>query len=173
LSRSVAVFGSSRAAQDSLDYRNAVAVGHEIAERGGRVVCGGGGGVMEAVCRGASEAGGRTLGVVIGDAAPNRWVTDVVREADLATRLRRLRDESGSAVFFPHGLGTMLEIAWMAESIAKGEIAPRPLVFLGLFWRRTAALAVSEAVGPGAGALVESIRFASVPEDAVAAAYRG
>ena len=170
---SIAVFGSSRVPKDSPDYEHAFVLGREIAQRGARVVCGGAGGVMEAVCRGASEAGGRTLGVVIGDAVPNAWVTDLLRERDLAARLRRLRDESQAGLFLPHGLGTMLEIAWMAESIAKGQVAPRPLVFLGLFWRRTVALAVSEAVGPGAGALVESIRFASAPEDAVAAAYRG
>jgi uncharacterized protein (TIGR00725 family) len=170
LSPSVAVFGSSRAAQDSLDYRNAVAVGHEIAKRGGRVVCGGGGGVMEAACRGAAEAGGKSLGVVIGDAAPNRWVTDVVREGELAARLRRLRDESGSAIFFPRGLGTMLELAWMVESVVKGEIAPRPLVFLGLFWRRTVALALSEATGRGAESLAGSVSFASSGAEAVSRA---
>jgi predicted Rossmann-fold nucleotide-binding protein len=109
---------------------------------------------------------------VIGDAAPNRWVTVVVREADLAARLRRLRDESEAAIFFPRGLGTMLEIAWMVESIVKGEIAPRPLVFLGLFWRRAVALALSEAAGPGADALAKSIRFANAPGEAVEAAYR-
>jgi predicted Rossmann-fold nucleotide-binding protein len=125
---------------------------------------------MEAVCRGASEAGGKTLGVVIGDAAPNRWVTDVVREADLAARLRRLRDESEAAIFLPRGLGTMLELAWMVESIAKGEIAPRPLVFLGLFWRRTVALALSEAVGPGAESLADSVSFATSGAEAVSRA---
>lgn len=173
MSSSVAVFGSSLAAEDSPDYTNAVAVGRGIAERGGRIVCGGGGGVMEGVCRGAAEAGGKSLGVVIGDAAPNRWVTAVVREADLAARLRRLRDESESAIFLPRGLGTMLELAWMVESIVKGEIAPRPLVFLGFFWRRTVALALFEAVGSGAGALAEKFQFTSGPDEAVAAAYRG
>lgn len=170
---SIAVFGSSHAPRDSPDYQHAFALGREIAQLGARVVCGGGGGVMEAVCRGASEAGGRTLGVVVGETAPNAWVTDLLREQDLADRLRRLRDESQAAIFLPHGLGTLLEITWMAESIAKGQVAPRPLVFLGLFWRRTVALAVSEAVGPGAGALAESARFTSSPEEAVAAAYRG
>lgn len=169
---SIAVLGSSRAAEDSPDYQNALRVGREIARRGGRVVCGGGGGVMEAVCRGAAEAGGRTLGVVVGDTPPNAWVTDVLREPDLAARLRRLTDESSAAIFLPRGLGTMLEIAWMAESVVKAYIAPRPLVFLGLFWRRTVALAVAEAAGPGSDAVAKSIRFTSTSADAVDAAYR-
>lgn len=169
---SIAVFGSSRADEKGPDYSNALEIGREIARRGGRIVCGGGGGIMEAVCRGAAEAGGQSLGVVVGDTAPNRWVIEVAHEPDLASRLRRLRDESDAAIFLPHGLGTMLELAWMAESVVKGEIAPRPLLFLGLFWRRAVALALGEAAGPGADALARSIRFANTPGEAVEAAYR-
>ncbi|HEX9304490.1 MAG TPA: LOG family protein [Thermoanaerobaculia bacterium] len=168
---SIAVLGSSRAAQDSVDYERAVEVGREIARRGGRVVCGGSGGIMEAACRGAAEAGGTSLGVLLRNGEPNRFVSATVREGDLGSRLRRLTDESSAAIFLPRGLGTMLEIAWTAESIAKSRIDPRPLVFLGLFWRRTVALAVSEAVGPGAETLARSIDFVSTAEEAVVRAY--
>ncbi len=169
---SIAVLGSSRAAPDSPDFQNALAIGREIALRGSRVVCGGYGGVMEAVCRGASEANGTSLGVLLGDGEPNRWVTEAVRVPDLGARLRRLSDESSAAIFLPRGLGTLLEITWMAESIAKGHVSPRPLVFLGLFWRRTVALALAEAVGPGASSLASSIRFVALAEDAVAEATK-
>jgi predicted Rossmann-fold nucleotide-binding protein len=127
---------------------------------------------MEAACRGAAEAGGTSLGVLLSDGEPNRWVSEAVREVGLAGRLRRLRDESSAAIFLPRGLGTMLEIAWMAESIAKAHVPPLPLVFLGLFWRRTLALAVSEAVGPGASALARAIRFVSTADQAVMEATR-
>ncbi|MDQ5859142.1 MAG: LOG family protein [Acidobacteriota bacterium] len=169
---SIAVLGSSRAAADSSDYQHALSIGREISRRGGRVVCGGYGGIMEAVCRGASEAGGSSLGVLLGNGEPNAWVSAVVREDDLAARLRRLSAESSAAIFLSRGLGTLLEIAWMAESIAKGHVPARPLVFLGLFWRRAAALAVGEAVGPGASALAASVRFVAAPEQAVAEAMR-
>jgi uncharacterized protein (TIGR00725 family) len=58
-------------------YETAVAVGQLLAEHGHTVVCGGRGGVMEAVCRGASEAGGRTIGILPGTdrVAANRFVT--------------------------------------------------------------------------------------------------
>ena len=167
---SIAVLGSSRAAEDSDDYRSALAIGREIARRGARVVCGGGGGVMEAASRGSAEAAGFSLGVIVRGGEPNRFVTEVARTADLADRLRRLRDESAAAIFLPRGLGTMLEITWMAESIVKGIIPPRPLVFLGTFWRRAVALAVAEAAGPGAEDLAGSIRLVATPEAAVRAA---
>jgi hypothetical protein len=168
---SIAVLGSSRVSEGSPDYEHALSIGFEIARRGGRVVCGGQGGVMEAACRGAARAGGRSLGVILGAAEPNAWVSETVREPDLAARLRRLRDESIAAIFLPRGLGTLLEVAWMAESITKAYVPPRPLVFLGLFWRRTVALAVAQAAGPGAEALATSVRFVSTPSDAVATAF--
>jgi uncharacterized protein (TIGR00725 family) len=41
-------------------------VGHELARRGATVVCGGLDGVMEATCKGAQSAGGRTIGILPG-----------------------------------------------------------------------------------------------------------
>lgn len=123
---------------------------------------------MEAVCRGASEGGGESAGVVLaGRGSPNRWVSRALSVGDLSDRLRRLRDESEAAIFLPHGLGTMLEIVWMAESVAKGDVAPRPLVFLGEYCRATAAACLEEARGPGATLLDSAISFAATPAEAV------
>jgi len=61
----VAVVGAGTASHDDLAL--AEDLGRELAHRGAVVVCGGLGGVMEAVCRGAQEAGGRTVGILPGD----------------------------------------------------------------------------------------------------------
>lgn len=47
-------------------YERAREVGRLLGERGHEVVCGGRGGVMEAACRGAQEAGGHTVGILPG-----------------------------------------------------------------------------------------------------------
>ena len=51
-------------------------VGAELARQGAVVACGGLKGVMEAVCRGAKEAGGTTIGILPGTdpGAANPWV---------------------------------------------------------------------------------------------------
>ena len=51
-------------------------VGRELARRGATVVCGGLGGVMAAVCRGAKEVGGSTIGILPGrdPSIANEWV---------------------------------------------------------------------------------------------------
>jgi uncharacterized protein (TIGR00725 family) len=61
----VSVIGGSTV--DDETYEEARELGRLLAERGHTVVCGGYGGVMEAVCRGAKENDGRTVGVLSGD----------------------------------------------------------------------------------------------------------
>ncbi len=128
--------------------------------------------MMEAACRGAAEAGGASVGIALaGRGAPNRWMTETIAAADLPERLRRLRDLADAWIFLPHGLGTMLELVWIAESIVKGDAPPRPFVLLGDFWRPTLETVLAEASNPaGAAALRASIRFAATPAEAVALA---
>jgi uncharacterized protein (TIGR00725 family) len=107
----VAVVGSGSA--DSGLEAVAEEVGRRLAEAGAVVVCGGLGGVMAAACRGASVAGGTTVGVLPGDdrRAANRWVT-----VPLATGLGELRNglvvRSADAVVAVGGAyGTLSEVA--------------------------------------------------------------
>jgi hypothetical protein len=83
----VSVIGGSEA--DGETYERAREVGRLLAERGHGVVCGGYGGVMEAVCRGASEADGHTVGVLKGTDpdAGNEWV-----ETGIATGMGEARN---------------------------------------------------------------------------------
>ena len=72
----VAVIGPSDATDRELAH--AEAVGRNLAARGAVVVCGGLGGVMEAVARGATTAGGMVVGILPGtgrtDANPHLTV---------------------------------------------------------------------------------------------------
>ncbi len=168
----VGVFGSSLPRQGEAAYEDARALGREIARRAARVVCGGYGGVMEAACRGAAEAGGSSVGIVLaGRGQPNPFLTETISVASLSERLEKLRDACDAWVFLPRGLGTMLELVWIAESIVKGEARPRPVVVLGEFWRPVIETALGEAsTTAGADALAASIRFVRGPGEAAAAA---
>ena len=171
---SIALFGSSLPREGQPAYEEARAVGRALAHRGARVVCGGYGGVMEAACRGASEGGGESLGVTLsGRGEPNSWVTSNVEAPNLAERLTRLRDLSDGWIFLPHGLGTMLELVWLAESVVKRDVVARPLVLLGVFWKSTLETALREATGSGAEALAAWIRWANSPEEAASLACGG
>lgn len=128
---------------------------------------------MEAACRGAGEAGGSSLGVILEEHPDaNRWVTRVSPEPDLARRLTRLRDASDAWIFLPRGLGTMLELVWMAESVVKGDARARPFVLLGDYWKATIEKAIAEASrSTGAQDLRGSLAVCATPAEAVEAAF--
>ncbi len=62
----VSVIGSATCPEDTELWRSAEEVGRLLAGAGAMVFCGGRGGVMEAVARGAAEAGGTVVGILPG-----------------------------------------------------------------------------------------------------------
>lgn len=70
----IAIIGGGDASASEL--RTAEEAGRQLAKRGVTLVCGGLGGVMEAACRGVSEEGGTTIGILPGDSpqAANPYV---------------------------------------------------------------------------------------------------
>jgi uncharacterized protein (TIGR00725 family) len=108
----VSVIGGSRV--DEATAEQARAVGRLLAERGYVVVCGGLGGVMEAVCAGASEAGGETVGIL--PTADRRDANEYVDTA-VATGLGHARNAmvvmNGDAVVaVDGGAGTLSELGF-------------------------------------------------------------
>src|SRR5438309_227477 len=91
----------------------AEAVGRELARRGAVVVCGGLGGVMEAVCRGAKLEGGLTVGILPGDdrGAANPYV-DVAVPTGMGEARNALVVRAADVVIAVGGeFGTLSEIA--------------------------------------------------------------
>ena len=60
----VSVIGGSQVPVDSDEYRFAYELGKELGKRNIAIVCGGRTGVMEAVCKGAKEENGLTIGIM-------------------------------------------------------------------------------------------------------------
>jgi len=94
------------------EYETARRLGRTLGERGHEVVCGGLGGVMEAVCRGASEAGGHTIGILPTDRRSD--ANDYVDTA-IATGIGNARNplvvmNGDAAVAVDGGPGTLSEI---------------------------------------------------------------
>lgn len=135
--RVITVFGSSRPAEGDEAYAEARALGNALA-RAGYVVCSGGyGGVMEAVSRGAKDAGGRTMGVTASffRARVNRWVDEEVRTSTWEERLFELVRRGEGYVACRGGTGTLVEIAVVWEMLNKRVMARKPFAILGDFWQ--------------------------------------
>ena len=87
-------------------------VGRELARRGVSVACGGLGGVMEAVCRGAKAEGGTTIGILPGNdpAAANAYV-DIPIVTGIGFARNVIVVKTGRAVIAVDGAyGTLSEI---------------------------------------------------------------
>ena len=107
----VAVSGGGDA--DPETCRLAEELGRALARRGAVVVTGGLGGVMEAACRGAKDAGGTTIGILPSDdrADANPWV-DVAVPTGLGEGRNVLVVRAADAVVaLAGGFGTLSEIA--------------------------------------------------------------
>ncbi|MFW6434859.1 MAG: TIGR00725 family protein, partial [Halovenus sp.] len=107
----VSVIGGSTV--EAALYEQAREVGRLLGEAGHEVVCGGRGGVMEAVCRGASEAGGETIGILPGK--DRRAANDYV-QTPIATGIGNMRNvlvvlNGDGAIAIDGGTGTLSEIA--------------------------------------------------------------
>ena len=133
----ISVFGTSRAAEPEQVYRLAHELGAELARAGFRIATGGYGGTMEAVSRGATEAGGDVVGVVASalSSKANPWVRETIVVPKWEDRLLRLIALGDGYVALPGGTGTLAELAVAWEMIHKRLAGPKPLVALGEFWR--------------------------------------
>jgi uncharacterized protein (TIGR00725 family) len=114
--RIVSVAGSPDASEAETAF--AEELGRLLAESGFTIACGGGPGVMEAVCRGAVSAGGETIGLLPSDdpADASEFVT-----LPIPTGLGRARNRvvalAGSALIAVGGrYGTLSEIAFALDA---------------------------------------------------------
>jgi uncharacterized protein (TIGR00725 family) len=112
----IGVIGDSSCSPE--EAKLAETVGELLAQRGAIIVCGGLGGVMEAVCRGAKSKDGLTVGILPGQDSgmANPWV-----DIPVVTGLGEARNvavvKSAQAVIAIGGrYGTLSEIAYALKS---------------------------------------------------------
>ena len=139
----VTVFGSSQPKEGDAVYAEALELGKLLAGRGHIVLTGGYIGTMEAVSRGAHEAGGHVIGVTCADIerwrprAANQWVKEEIRKETLIERLHCLIHESDAAFALPGGTGTLTEISLMWNLMTVESLHRRPLILIGRGWQST------------------------------------
>ena len=111
----IAVIGGAECSEKVAEM--AEEVGRELAKQGAVVICGGLGGVMEAVCRGASEEGGITVGVLPGDDRKNaNSCVGIPIVTGIGYARNTIVVKSGQAVIAVNGsYGTLSEIAFAMQ----------------------------------------------------------
>ena len=139
----ITVFGGASPRPGSTAYDQAYQLGKLLAEHGHTVITGGYVGTMEAVSRGANEAGGHVIGVTCTEiehyrpARANPWVKEEISFTTLKDRISKLIELCDGAFALPGGVGTLAEISMMWNLMLIGAQPQKPLILIGPGWHQT------------------------------------
>jgi uncharacterized protein (TIGR00730 family) len=150
LPAAVSVFGSARTPVDSPEYVVGRQLGAALAKAGFAVITGGGPGTMEAVNRGASEAGGVSVGLGIElpfEQRLNDWVDLGVNFRYFFARKTMFVKYAQAFVIMPGGFGTLDETFEALTLVQTQKVTRFPVLLYGvrywqglLDWLRTSML---------------------------------
>src|SRR6185437_13055140 len=170
----VSIFGSARTGRGSREYDIAERTAAGLARAGYAVITGGGPGIMEAANKGASEAGGVSVG--LGIELPREMGLNDFVDIGLEFRYFFVRKTvfikySQAFVVLPGGFGTMDELFEALTLAATGKITKFPIVLVGreywsglLSWLKETMLARAN-IGPAEYTLISVV---DEPEEVVA-----
>ncbi len=138
LPRAVSVFGSARTPADHPEYDAGRALGGALARAGFAVITGGGPGAMEAVNRGASEAGGVSVGLGIElpfEQRLNDWVDVGIHFRYFFARKTMFVKYAQAFVIMPGGFGTLDELFESLTLVQTRKVTRFPVILYGTaYW---------------------------------------
>jgi uncharacterized protein (TIGR00730 family) len=151
LGPAIAVFGSARTPADHPSYALAERLGGELAAAGFAVITGGGPGAMEAANRGASQAGGVSVGLGIElpwESGLNDWSDVGINFRYFFARKTMFVKYSQGFVVLPGGFGTLDELFEALTLVQTRKVTRFPIVLVGseywaglLSWMKDVCLA--------------------------------
>lgn len=134
----VAIFGSARTGRDDPAYAQAEQAARGLVEHGLAVITGGGPGSMEAANKGASEAGGVSVGLGIElpfESGLNEWVDIGINFRYFFARKTMFVKYAQGFIVLPGGIGTLDELFESLTLVQTGKITDFPIVLIGTsYW---------------------------------------
>ena len=111
--RTITSFGSAFISKDEKLYTEIESIGKHLGEAGYTVCSGGYGGSMEAISKGAFEAGGKTIGIGVKgkNSAQNPYLSEFVLSENLMERILTLIHKADVFIVFKGGTGTLVELS--------------------------------------------------------------
>jgi uncharacterized protein (TIGR00725 family) len=136
MKQTIAVFGSAVSEKDSPEYAAAVRIGGIIGEEGCDLLCGGYGGVMEAVCKGYHDAGGKCRGIGLDHftKSHNPYLDVFITVPTLGERLDYFVAHSDIFLALSGGIGTVTEVMFVWDLLKTGQITEKPILLYGPGW---------------------------------------
>ncbi len=139
LGPAVSFFGSARVKQGDPIYKQAEKIAALFAKNHFAVITGGGGGVMEAANKGATEAGGTSVGLNIilpHEQKPNQFSNIKLNFNYFFIRKVMFVKYASAYIIMPGGFGTLDELFEAVTLIQTQRIKPFPLLLVGSdYWK--------------------------------------
>jgi uncharacterized protein (TIGR00730 family) len=129
----VTIFGSARTKRNEKCYKLAVEMARIAVANKYGVISGGGPGIMEAANRGASEAGGISIGLNIQlpyEQKPNRYIKTLLNFRHFFCRKVMFLKYTSAVIVFPGGYGTLDEMFETLTLIQTHKVSHLPLVLM-------------------------------------------
>ena len=135
----VSIFGSARVKPDDPYYKKTEILARLLVQNGFSVITGGGPGIMEAANKGASEAGGKSVGMNIHlpfEQKPNPYANIHLDYKYFFIRKVMFVKYAVAYVILPGGFGTMDELFEALTLIQTKRIKSFPLILMGSeYWQ--------------------------------------
>lgn len=138
-SPAITIYGSARTPKDSPYYQLTEKIASRLASYGYSIITGGGPGIMEAANKGASEAGGLSIGMNISlphEQEPNPYSNLPLDFRYFFVRKVMLMKYSMAFICMPGGFGSMDEVFESLTLIQNKRVKPFPVLLVGTdFWK--------------------------------------
>lgn len=137
LKKVITSFGSAFIKESEPLYSEIELIGRYLAEAGYSVCSGGYYGSMEAISKGAKNAGGSTTGITVKgwNSIPNNYIDEIAAMPNLMERIVELIGIADSYVIFKGGTGTLVEISVALELMNKRSMPEKKMIFYSDFWK--------------------------------------
>ena len=133
LGPAVSIFGSARISPNNAVYKKTEKIAELFVKNGFSVITGGGGGVMEAANKGASEAGGTSVGLNIllpFEQEPNPYANVNLDFKYFFIRKVMFVKYASAYIILPGGFGTLDELFEAVTLVQTRRIKPFPLILV-------------------------------------------
>jgi uncharacterized protein (TIGR00730 family) len=166
----IAVFGPSGIPREDALYQRAEELGKQLAQAGFIVLAGAYEGVMEAVAKGARDAGGSAVGVTAEvyharGRYPNEYLSREIKVKSAVDQTMELMDLADAYIALGNSTGTFAEVILAWDFMVKKFLPVKPLLLVGESWKRIMPYFQEE---PQFKPNLEFIRYCDTPTDAIA-----